>query len=90
MDHELARDLFEFTSSEALVAAQLFQGRSPKEAADNLRLSLHTVRTHMKSIFVKTGTSRQPTLLSLLLRTCRQNGKYGIQTPDSRVNAVSR
>ena len=62
------RDLFLLTPAEARVAMALFEGFSPKEAAQNLGLSVNTVRVHMASIFSKTGTNRQSDLLRLLLR----------------------
>lgn len=64
----LAR-LYGFTPREAALAALLLQGLDLGEAADQLRVSVNTVRAHLRQIFEKTGTHRQGQLVSLLLRS---------------------
>jgi DNA-binding CsgD family transcriptional regulator len=48
------------------------QGRSLDEASEELHVSISTVRTHLKRIFSKTGTSRQGELVKLLLTSVAQ------------------
>jgi DNA-binding CsgD family transcriptional regulator len=54
------------TPAEARLALALFEGRSLGEFAEGNRVSRETVRSQMKSIFLKTGTRRQAELVSLL------------------------
>ncbi|HJU29402.1 MAG TPA: helix-turn-helix transcriptional regulator [Candidatus Binataceae bacterium] len=63
------QQLFGLTPAEATVASQLARGRSIGEIAARHRLSLNTVRTHLKNIFAKTGISRQSQLIALVLRS---------------------
>jgi DNA-binding CsgD family transcriptional regulator/PAS domain-containing protein len=62
------RDLFGLTRAEGRVALVLFEGASPREAADRLGLSPNTVRVHLTHIFEKTGTNRQSELIRLMMR----------------------
>ena len=55
------------TRAEARLAALLAKGSSLEEAAATLSVSIGTVRSHLKAIFAKTGTSRQAELVALLL-----------------------
>ena len=57
---------FKLTPSEAALALGLSTGRSLREMADERQVSIHTVRNQLKSIFGKTGVSRQSTLVALL------------------------
>jgi DNA-binding CsgD family transcriptional regulator len=66
---EVLRDLFGLTRAQAAVAARLAEGHSLEEIALALRITLHTARDHLKIVFLKTGTQRQPQLVSLLTRT---------------------
>lgn len=61
--------LFGLTRAEAAFAALLIKGRTVEEAAAGLFISVHTARTHLKRILMKTDTGRQAELLRLLL-TC--------------------
>ena len=61
--------LFGLTRAEATFAALLIKGRTVEEAAAGLFISVHTARTHLKRILMKTDTGRQAELLKLLL-TC--------------------
>lgn len=62
----LIRLLFDLTASESVLARALVEGRSIPEIARARHVSEATVRTQMKSIFAKTGVSRQIDLVRLL------------------------
>ena len=72
---ELLQDLFGLTPAQAAVARCLADGDSLEMIGQKLRISLHTARGHLKAIFAKTETSRQPQLVSLLLRTTATLGR---------------
>ena len=60
---ELIRDGLGLSQAEAAVAARVWEGDSVSEAAAQLGLSPNTVKTHLKSVFEKTGVDRQSTLV---------------------------
>jgi DNA-binding CsgD family transcriptional regulator len=57
--------MFKATSAELRVLRQLLNGLCIYEISAALNLSLNTVRTHVKSLFAKTGATRQSELLRL-------------------------
>jgi DNA-binding CsgD family transcriptional regulator len=59
---------FNFTPAEARIAEQLAQGIDPTSIGEELHVTMATVRTHMHSIFHKTGTTRQGEAIALLYR----------------------
>jgi len=59
--------LFGLTPAEARVVVELVKGKRPQEVADDLSVSLNTVRNQLKQIFSKTDTGRQSELISLVL-----------------------
>lgn len=59
--------LYGLTRAEARLAAELVRGHTLEQAASDKGVSLNTVRTHLKRVFAKTGTTRQADLVSLLL-----------------------
>ncbi len=63
------RGLFGLTSAEAKIASAVAEGKSIEDLAADLRIGLSTARTHLARIFSKTGTNRQPQLVSLILRS---------------------
>jgi DNA-binding CsgD family transcriptional regulator/PAS domain-containing protein len=67
LEEPTVRELFGLTVTEARVAAALASGLSVRHAADELGMRVTTLRWHLRHIFVKTKTSRQPQLISLLL-----------------------
>ena len=62
----LAR-IFGLTCAEVRVLAHLAEDRTPNEIGAALGLSVTTVRTHLQSLFQKTGARRQPELIRLAL-----------------------
>lgn len=63
---QLLRELHGLTAAEAGVAAQLYAGGGISEAAQALRVSSNTVKTHLKHIFQKCAVRSQAELLQLL------------------------
>jgi DNA-binding CsgD family transcriptional regulator len=62
------RELYGLTPAEAAITAALALGRSVEDVAKAKRVSLATLRSHLRSIFAKTGTRRQAELVSIALR----------------------
>ena len=67
LDCALLQRLYAISSAECRVAQALLQGQTIQEIAQHLRLSENTVKTHLKQLFFKTDTHRQPQLVRLLL-----------------------
>jgi DNA-binding CsgD family transcriptional regulator len=57
---------FDLTPGEARVAVATAHGASPDQIASQYAVSVHTVRSQLRAIFGKTGTSRQSELVSQL------------------------
>ena len=54
---------FHLTHAEARLVVHLFQGTSLKSSAHALGIKYETVRSYLKSAFLKTGTHRQAELV---------------------------
>jgi len=59
-------ELFGLTVAEGRIAAALAQGQRLQDVRRAFRIEDSTARTHLKHVFDKTGTRRQPALASLL------------------------
>jgi len=59
--------VYSLTPSEAQVAISLANGHSIDDIAESSHHSAHTIRSQLKSVFRKTGVSRQSELIKLLL-----------------------
>lgn len=64
----LFEHLFRLTPAECRLAELLTLGNSLESSAEQLGVTLHTVRTQVRSLFSKTRTERQSDLVSLLIR----------------------
>jgi DNA-binding CsgD family transcriptional regulator len=64
---DVLRRLYGLTAAEAALATLLVNGRSADEAAAELGVSIHTVRTQLKHVLGKTGARRQAELIRLVL-----------------------
>jgi len=62
----LLRGAFDLTRTEAAVAAALCAGLNLDHIADELNVGIATVRSHLKSVLMKTQTRRQAELVALL------------------------
>lgn len=64
----LLRSLFRLTAAENRVMELLLSGLEPKEIAPATGTTENTVRSHLKSIYEKTGVTRQSRLVQLVSR----------------------
>jgi DNA-binding CsgD family transcriptional regulator/GAF domain-containing protein len=62
------RRRFGFTPAEAAFALEIIKGDGRQAAADRLGITVGTARSHLSSIFDKTGSRRQAELVRLLLQ----------------------
>jgi DNA-binding CsgD family transcriptional regulator len=60
--------MFDLTPAESKITIALLHGGDLRGIAAAQRVSLETVRSHLKSVFAKTNTSRQADLIALLMR----------------------
>jgi DNA-binding CsgD family transcriptional regulator len=72
---DLLRLLFDLTPAEARLSRLIGEGRSLAEASRALRIAEATARVHLRSVFLKTGVTRQAELVRLLV---------GLRPPDLR------
>jgi DNA-binding CsgD family transcriptional regulator len=64
---EVLRDLFDLTPAEARVARGIAAGKTVHDLASEAGLALGTIRQQLKSVFSKTGVSRQADLVGLVV-----------------------
>jgi len=70
---ERIKEFFGLTKTEAQVCDYLCQGYSLESIADITCRGVATVRSHLKSIYIKTATNRQAELVSHVLTTLMRN-----------------
>ncbi|MGJ0504909.1 MAG: helix-turn-helix transcriptional regulator [Methylocystis sp.] len=75
-DIALVRGLFDLTAAEARVASGVAEGLTPDQIARRDGTSRETVRYQLKTVFAKTGVSRQSQLASLLAAHARIPHKF--------------
>ena len=66
-DNERLNELYGLTAAQANVTREFAQGSSYLTAANNLKISEETVRSHSKEIYRKTRVNRQVELVHLIL-----------------------
>lgn len=66
---QILGELFELSPAEANLATLLARGLSLAEVSEAQGISQHTARAQLKSIFAKTGVSRQAELVRLVLKS---------------------
>lgn len=64
----LLRGLYGLTPTETRVLMRLLEGDTQKAIAEQLSVSINTVKTHFKGLFRKTRTRRQAELVALVAR----------------------
>jgi PAS domain S-box-containing protein len=79
---EVVAKLFGLTFAEARVVVELVKGKRPQEVADDLGVSLNTVRNQLKQIFSKTNTGRQSELISLVLSSAAFVSEHGLEVEE--------
>lgn len=62
-------ELFNLTKAESALALLLTRGLTLAEASEQLFISQHTARAQLKSIFAKTGVTRQAELIRLIVKS---------------------
>lgn len=67
VDPECLRRLYSLSEAELRVAIAMLATADPAEVAKRCFISLHTVRSHLKAIFAKTGSNSQADLMKRLL-----------------------
>jgi DNA-binding CsgD family transcriptional regulator/PAS domain-containing protein len=67
-------ELFDLTPAEANLAILLARGLSLAQVSASQNISQHTARAQLKSIFAKTGVSRQAELVRLVLKSVASLG----------------
>lgn len=72
--HDILMTLFGFTRAEANLALQLANGATLDEACEHLHISRNTGKSHLSSVFSKTGVTRQTRLVQLILRSVAHMG----------------
>jgi DNA-binding CsgD family transcriptional regulator len=63
----MAKEIYQLTEAQAQLAELLAQGNDLQQAAQNLSVSINTVRTHLQRMFDRTGVRNQPALIAMLL-----------------------
>ncbi|WP_244425337.1 helix-turn-helix transcriptional regulator [Pseudaminobacter salicylatoxidans] len=69
VESEFVRQIFDLTPAEAAVTRRLTAGLSLEDAATSLDISRNTARAHLRSIFSKSGITRQTELVRLVLNS---------------------
>lgn len=71
IDEQRLQADYSITNSELRILKSIFAGQSVKQIAATEMRSPETIRTHLKSLYLKTGTSRQADLVRFAMRWAR-------------------
>ena len=74
LKRQILGELFDLTPAEANLATLLARGLSLAQVSSAQTISQHTARAQLKSIFAKTGVSRQAELVRLVLKSVASLG----------------
>ena len=77
----LAR-LYGLTDAEARLLQALIVGKKLETVAEDNGVSMNTVRSHLKQVFRKTGTNRQPELVSLVMNSSAYLASHPVHIED--------
>jgi len=69
LEEQTLCELFQLTPTEARIAAALADGMTLAEVARQLGMAVATARWHLRHVFAKTHTRRQPEVVNLFLRS---------------------
>lgn len=75
------RESFGLTPAEIRLAALLREGKTLKDAADELSVSINTVRNQLRAVFDKLGLKRQSDLIRALTELSQVSGALGDLSP---------
>lgn len=75
LEGDLVRQILDLTPAEAAVARRLTEGLSLDDAASSLAISRNTARAHLRSIFSKSGITRQTELVRMVLNSAAMLGE---------------
>jgi DNA-binding CsgD family transcriptional regulator len=78
---DFLEDRFHLTHAEARLVVQLVQGTSLRSSAQALGVKYETVRSYLKSAFLKTGTHRQAELVLKVFHAMGDSNPLAV--PDS-------
>lgn len=70
---EILASLYRLTKAETRLALQVVEGKSPAEAASEMGVTIHTVRTYLKRLYLKAGVKSQAALVHKLMQTTNSN-----------------
>lgn len=68
---QVLTSLFRLTKAEIRLTHQMLAGRSPLEASREMGVTIHTVRTYLKRLYLKTGVKTQAALVRKLMQCAR-------------------
>jgi len=66
---DVLAELFGFTPAESALALLLSNGLTLDEASEELGVSRNTAKSHLSTVFSKTGITRQTKLIQLILKS---------------------
>ncbi len=69
IDTKILMSLYGLTNAEVNLSKRLAEGANLDQAATDLGIARNTARAQLRSIFAKTGVSRQSMLVSLILKS---------------------
>jgi DNA-binding CsgD family transcriptional regulator len=75
VESDLVRQILDLTPAEAGVARRLTEGLSLEDAAASLDISRNTARAHLRSIFSKSGITRQTELVRMVMNSAAMLGE---------------
>ena len=83
------REIYRLSPREVEVAAELVEGRSYKEIAAKLSISIQTLKTHVTHIYAKTSCPTRPALMLLLSEIARNQAMLPPEAKADRIGTES-
>lgn len=88
MEDIMNKQNFDLTEREIHVTRETLKGKSTKQIADSLFITQHTVKAHLKNIFIKTGTKRRVELISKLFAILLEETNISSQQLTNAINTL--